>query len=269
MTERSWPWWAVFPIALGAVVASGIVYAIVAALRHGGAIVHQAGSVGVALHGTPPVLVFAGTVAQDAFAAGAAIYLAVAALRSAPAGLSALGFRPPARWFSSLAFVLTGYVVFILVSALWTSGLGLKDHESIPIELGSRDSGLAAAGALLLTCVVAPLCEETLFRGYLYGALRRHGVVVAALVTGVLFGGVHVVSAPVGFLVPLGVLGVILCLLYERTGSLYPSIALHALNNSVAFGVGDGRAWLIPVGLAAAGVTVAALSRFMPAVSTA
>jgi membrane protease YdiL (CAAX protease family) len=267
-TERSWPWWAVFPIAIGAVVVSGLVYLIVSVLRHSGAVVHQAGSVGVALHGVPPVLTFTGTVAQDLFAAGAAVYLAIAALHSRARGLAALGFRGPRRWPSSLGFVLIGYVVFIVVSALWTTGLGLKDHESVPIELGSRDSALAAAGALILTCVVAPICEETLFRGYLYGALRRHGVVLAALVTGILFGGVHIVSAPVGFLVPLGFLGVILCVIYERTGSLYPSMALHALNNSIAFGVGDGRAWLIPVGIAAAWAAIAGLSRFGPVLAT-
>jgi uncharacterized protein len=36
---------------------------------------------------------------------------------------------------------------------------------------------------------------------------------------------------------PLGVLGVVFCLVYERTGSLFPVIALHALNNALAFGV--------------------------------
>ena len=39
------------------------------------------------------------------------------------------------------------------------------------------------------------------------------------------------------FLVPLGVFGALLCLLYHRTGSLLPCMALHALNNSLALGV--------------------------------
>jgi membrane protease YdiL (CAAX protease family) len=53
----------------------------------------------------------------------------------------------------------------------------------------------------------------------------------------------------------------ILCLLYERTGSLYPSMALHALNNSIAFGAGDGRGWLVPVCLAGAAAAITALAR--------
>ena len=39
------------------------------------------------------------------------------------------------------------------------------------------------------------------------------------------------------FLVPLGVFGALLCLLYYRTGSLLPCMVLHALNNSLALGV--------------------------------
>jgi membrane protease YdiL (CAAX protease family) len=60
-------------------------------------------------------------------------------------------------------------------------------------------------------------------------------------------------------LVPLAALGVGLCLLYERTGSLYPSIGAHSLNNSVAFaaladlsiGEGIGLAVAALVGIAA------------------
>jgi membrane protease YdiL (CAAX protease family) len=42
----------------------------------------------------------------------------------------------------------------------------------------------------------------------------------------------------------------VLCLLYARTGSLYPCIALHCTNNSIAFGVSQHWGWEI-VGLLA------------------
>ena len=54
-------------------------------------------------------------------------------------------------------------------------------------------------------------------------------------ITGLLFGGVHAGSAPALDLVPLAALGFGLCLLYRYTGSLYPCIAAHSLNNSLAF----------------------------------
>jgi len=49
------------------------------------------------------------------------------------------------------------------------------------------------------------------------------------------------------FVAPLAVLGVALCLLYAQTGSLLPCIALHSLNNSLAFGVTQGWTWQIPL----------------------
>ena len=52
--------------------------------------------------------------------------------------------------------------------------------------------------------MVAPICEELLFRGYIFTALRNwRGTLPAALIIGLLFGGVHVGSAPVLDLVPL------------------------------------------------------------------
>jgi membrane protease YdiL (CAAX protease family) len=47
--------------------------------------------------------------------------------------------------------------------------------------------------------------------------------------------------------VPLGIFGFVLCLLREKTGSLYPCIVLHCANNSLAFGVSQDWGWEIPV----------------------
>ena len=101
--------------------------------------------------------------------------------------------------------------------------------------------GLRLAAALTLAAAVslaatAGICEEILFRGFIFSALRNwHGTLIAAAITGVLFGAVHAGSAPALDLVPLAALGVGLCLLYRRTGSLYPCFVAHSLNNSIAF----------------------------------
>jgi membrane protease YdiL (CAAX protease family) len=60
---------------------------------------------------------------------------------------------------------------------------------------------------------------------------------LAAIVTGIFFGAVHATSASPQYLVPLGFLGFVLCLVRWRTGSLYPCMALHSFNNSLALGV--------------------------------
>jgi uncharacterized protein len=77
--------------------------------------------------------------------------------------------------------------------------------------------------------VTAPIVEEIVFRGYLFGALTRwKGPWPAAVVTGVLFGAAHVAVHPPEVLLTLSVMGFALCLVFWFTGSLLPCIALHA-----------------------------------------
>jgi uncharacterized protein len=68
----------------------------------------------------------------------------------------------------------------------------------------------------------------------LFGGLReklpRLG---AALISGLIFGGLHATTG-VTAVPPLIVFGVLLALLYEKTGSIVPGILLHMLNNAVA-----------------------------------
>jgi membrane protease YdiL (CAAX protease family) len=84
---------------------------------------------------------------------------------------------------------------------------------------------------VLLVCVLVPIGEEMFFRGFVYGTLRRWGVVAATILSALFFGAVH--QQIVHFL-PIVILGVILAVLYERTGSLLPAMVVHAVNNLVA-----------------------------------
>ena len=126
----------------------------------------------------------------------------------------------------------------------------------------------ALIGWAVLLAFAAPLAEELFFRGFMFGVLReRIGVAGGALVTGVVFGLVHATGSPIKTLGVLVILGVLLCLLYVRTGSLLPCIALHALNNSLSYAVtkdltvlGAGALMLGCTG-AAVGVAVAVMRR--------
>jgi uncharacterized protein len=84
------------------------------------------------------------------------------------------------------------------------------------------------------------VAEEFFFRGFFYRALRsRYSVLVAVLIDGLVFGIIHYQGdGAEGLLIvpPLAGLGIMFCLVLERTGSLYPVIALHALNNALAYG---------------------------------
>jgi membrane protease YdiL (CAAX protease family) len=158
--------------------------------------------------------------------------------------------RPPLkRAVGLLAVVWFGFYAF---SALWVLALGINDHQELPDRLGADQGTLNLLAVVVLITVIAPLGEELFFRGYFFGALRNwRGVWPAAVITGLVFGGIHVGSAPVGFLLPLAFFGFLLCLIYDRTRSLYPCMTLHCVNNSIAFGVGEKWDWQIPLVLVA------------------
>ena len=113
--------------------------------------------------------------------------------------------------------------------------------QGVTDALGADEgtAGLIIAGFMVIA--VAPVAEEVFFRGFFYRALRsRYSVAVAAALDGLLFGVIHYDFSGVDALLilpPLGLLGVIFCLVYEKTGSLFPVIALHAINNSLAYAV--------------------------------
>lgn len=87
--------------------------------------------------------------------------------------------------------------------------------------------------AFISLVIVAPIAEEVLFRGYLFGKLQKYAPVwVSILITSLLFGLVHF-QWNVG--IDVFALSIVLCLLRVVSGSLWPSILLHMLKNGVAF----------------------------------
>jgi membrane protease YdiL (CAAX protease family) len=172
------------------------------------------------------------------------------------------GLRPPRLrrlWTLLLPFALL--LVFVIFSVIWAGLLHESTKEKLLEQLGANESTTLLLLSAALTCVVAPICEEFLFRGFIFTALRSwRGTWPAAIITGLLFGGVHVGSAPVVDLVPLAFLGFGLCLLYRITGSLYPCIAAHSLNNSIAYGSLESWSfWQVIVLMAASLVVIGAL----------
>ena len=183
--------------------------------------------------------------------AGPVLHRRRAALREhrrAGRGPSSSACAPRAFW-PAVGWIAVAFAAFYVFTLVWVAILGVEPRRpKLPDELGVEDSTVALLAVAFLVAVVAPMAEEFFFRGFFYGALRNwRGPWPAAVITGLVFGGIHVGSAEAAFLLPLAFFGFALCLLRERTGSLYPGIALHCVNNSLAFGVSQHWSWQIPV----------------------
>jgi len=228
------PWYAPLALVLGLIVgAFGTV--LVESFAHAG---------GASLTNIPPGINDAATLVQDLCFVAAAVFLAA---RVAPVSRAQFGLRTGRALWKAVLAVLLGLGVFYGLSYAWFALLQRSGAErGLVNDLGGNGGTLEILAACAVICVVAPICEEILFRGFIYRALRNwRGPWPAAVITGILFGLVHGASAPAIDLLPLAVFGVMLSALYEWTGSLYPCIALHALNNSLAFGSDEGWAWRI------------------------
>jgi len=197
---------------------------------------------------------------QDAVLVGAALMYAMITLKPRPwhFGLRSTPFWRAVGW---LALVWFGFLLFSGIYSAVLGGFGIKPSpEDLPKELGVDESTAALIAVTILVCVVAPIAEEFFFRGYFFGALRNwRGVWPAAIITGLVFGAIHIGSSDIAFTVPLAFFGFVLCLLYDRTGSLYPCIALHALNNSIALGVTQDWDWQIAVVVVGSLASIAAI----------
>jgi membrane protease YdiL (CAAX protease family) len=258
-----WPLW-VAPAAVAAGFAAGLVASSLVAL-----VGQSAGS--SLSHPTAAVSLIGDLVFDLAFV-GAALYFAG---MHEPLRARDFGFRraSPRVGIGAILLAAAGYYG---LTAIYASLVHLHGSDKLPSELGAGKSTAALVAAGAFVCVIAPVAEEFFFRGFLFGALRRWRIVIggrdlgtwlAAAIVGMLFGLAHTGSASSQYLIPLGFLGFVLCLMRWKTRSLYPCIVLHSANNSLALGVNQLH-WsaaeiiaLVVASLAVIGAATAPLAR--------
>lgn len=187
-------------------------------------------------------------VAQFVFvllAEGVTIWLLWLFLKHHKVSFSELGWNRWPRWAdlgkAALAFVAY-FIVLTIVLGIVTS-LIPSLNTTQKQQLGFQDA--RAIWQLVLTylslAILPPIVEETVFRGFLYGSLRKTLTVIqAALATSLLFGFAHLElgsGAPPLWTAAIDVFILSLALVFLRvkTGSLWASVMLHCLKNSVAF----------------------------------
>ncbi len=141
---------------------------------------------------------------------------------------------PFGKTLGKMAIVLASYFVML---GLYNALVHLAPDDS-PDKLGASGGTGKMLAFGLLVAVLAPIAEEIFFRGMIYRSLKNSaGIWPAAIISGLLFGALHIdstTSARLLQVIPLAVLGIAFALLYQWSGTLYSTIALHATNNAIA-----------------------------------
>lgn len=225
----------------------GFVVAIVSASSLGVVAATAADALG---GGASPLARVLATLLQDLAFIGTALVLARTMDR---VSLADFGLRRlPLR--ALLGSTLLAAAVFYGVLALYSALVRPEGRQDVLPTLGVQQGTAWMIAGAVLVVVLAPIAEELLFRGFLYRCLRnRLGALTSTAIIATVFGSLHY-SGPetLALLPPLVLLGALFCVLYERTGSLYPAILLHAINNAIAFGATagvDGAGWAALGGL--------------------
>lgn len=166
---------------------------------------------------------------------GAAV-LIIAARRDL--SMRQLGFTAttsPVRWVllalvGAWALVTAWNVLVQLAERASGTDLGRLTEGNLP---PTPDDPMVLVVLGLSTVVAAPLAEELFFRGFLFGALReRMGVVAALVLSGLVFGLVHIEPSVI---VPFWAVGALFAWIYHRSGSLWTTIGAHAIFNGIGF----------------------------------
>ena len=132
------------------------------------------------------------------------------------------------------ASVMGMWLIFAVLQACgymqWMESLGAETvQESVRLLQTTEDPAVLALMGLAAV-VVAPLCEELLFRGYLYPVAKKFtGAWLAACSSALFFAAAH---GNLSALLPLFLFGLLLVWIYEKTGSLWAPIAVHFCFNS-------------------------------------
>ena len=151
-----------------------------------------------------------------------------------------LGLKGLPTW-ADIGLAIIAFFVYIFLAAIlvkifsYFPWFNAEETQDVGFNnlLSASDRLLAAFSLIIL----APVCEEVLFRGWLYRKLRKlfkgkRGIAVAILIVSALFALLH---GQWNVAVNVFAMSVILCLQRELTGTIWSGILLHMIKNAVAF----------------------------------
>ena len=172
------------------------------------------------------------TIGLQAVAMIASVYLV--AIRWRGLSWADLGMVTVSRtWFlRALQLAAFTIVLTVIVNSLITIVLGrTPPNPQLNVVAPAGFIWFGLIGMLIMTGLAAPVAEELVFRGVLYRWMRaRWGPAIAVLISALCFSVLH----GIGWLIPaLALVGMILALVYERSGSLWPAIMTHGCFNAI------------------------------------
>ena len=150
----------------------------------------------------------------------------------------AMNFSGKVYRYFLIAFALMQMmgVVGVTVSNAISSVL-IPNFAEIAEEIAEAESAYISSPGdavvyFLSTCIFTPFVEEYVFRGVIYKNLRRYGIGFSIVSSAIMFGLAH--GSVSGFVYAFSS-GIVLALVYEKTGNIKTSVLLHSMNNFIIF----------------------------------
>ena len=140
--------------------------------------------------------------------------------------------------------ILLGYAILMalalplgILMELFVPDLPSPNQEAVEELIGEN-----FALSFLMAVILAPFVEELLFRGVLFAPFLKRSRVLAYTISSLAFAFMHIVGflimgfSPILFVTMLIYIphSLALCWVYEKTGSIWTAIFLHAFNNVIA-----------------------------------
>ncbi|MBQ8749543.1 MAG: CPBP family intramembrane metalloprotease [Clostridia bacterium] len=133
-----------------------------------------------------------------------------------------------------LIAIILGIIIFCLngfISSIFASLISLFGYETLPSSSTTGSDGASIwyfLTTVICSCLLPAICEETAHRGLLLNGIKRYGVGKAVLISGLLFGLIHL---NINQFFYATIVGWFLGFLTVISGSIYPAMIIHFINN--------------------------------------
>lgn len=173
-------------------------------------------------------------------ATGIAVIVYMFLLKSRGMTMKAAGYRSTLTWKGAMAAVIAVIIVSFIIYPLIE--IGLRDagvsmywttEQIAPVNQNTLQDMLVG---IFVTVILAPLTEDTIFRGYVYQAFAQRMHKWAAIAgSSLIFALLHIQFFGPGMAIWILFFGTASAWLYSRFDNIYPSLLFHALNNLWAY----------------------------------